>query len=240
MMRIAAIAEIHGNILALESVLRAIDAQRPDLLLIGGGFVLDGPEPAAVLDVVRELEEAGAMVVSGLSDIAVADFDLAPLRASFDIDPDSLDAATQWSHEALGPERVDWLRRLPHERRAWADQTLMLWSQGTRAETSPGSNQTTKGSLPLTDAAIICCAMDHVASIKDRDGKLIINVGSAGYSLSGAPVAWWAVLDFTNGAPNVTLHQVDYDHASVARAIETRGLPGDEVRARQILTGRPR
>ncbi len=54
------------------------------------------------------------VIVSGNTDIAVADFDYAaafPWMA--DGVPDTFRAAAEWAHDALGDERVAWLRRLP-------------------------------------------------------------------------------------------------------------------------------
>ncbi len=45
--------------------------------MIAGDLVLNGPEPAAAVDGIRELEADGALVVQGNTDVAVADFDYA-------------------------------------------------------------------------------------------------------------------------------------------------------------------
>ena len=45
--------------------------------LVAGDLVLNGPDPAGAVDVLRELEADGAAIVSGNTDIAVADFDYA-------------------------------------------------------------------------------------------------------------------------------------------------------------------
>ena len=75
--RIAVISDPHGNAAALEAVSRAVRAAKPDAVFLTGDLVLNGPEPVATLDLVRELEAAGAMVVAGNTDIAVTDFDYA-------------------------------------------------------------------------------------------------------------------------------------------------------------------
>ena len=128
MTRIAALSDVHGNALALEAVLSDIDRARPDVVMVAGDLVLNGPDPAMVVDVLRRLADDGALVIAGNTDIAVADSDYA---AAFpwlqDGVPDAMIAAAEWAHDALGPERVDWLRRLPAERRCRADDdTLVL------------------------------------------------------------------------------------------------------------------
>ena len=135
MPRLAVFSDVHGNVSALEAVRKAVKAAKPEATMIAGDLVLNGPEPAAALDAIREMEQAGAIVIQGNTDVAVADFDYA---AAFpwmtEGVPDSIQAAAEWAHEQLGEERLEWLRRLPAERRIQVDETLVLVCHA-----SPGS-----------------------------------------------------------------------------------------------------
>ena len=136
MTRLAILSDIHGNAIALEAVRKAVTASRPDLILVAGDHALNGPDPAAAIDGLRDLQAAGALIVQGNTDIAVADFDYAAAYPSMnDGVPDAIVDAAEWAHDTLGPQRIDWLRRLPSERR-WRtdDDTLVLVCHG-----SPGS-----------------------------------------------------------------------------------------------------
>ena len=46
-MRIAVIADIHGNLPALEAVLEALDTLQPDQIVVSGDVVDGGPDSAA-------------------------------------------------------------------------------------------------------------------------------------------------------------------------------------------------
>ena len=136
MTRFAILSDVHGNAAALEAVRTAVHASAPDFVAVAGDLVLNGPEPAAAVDLLREMEAAGAVIVSGNTDIAVADFDYAaafPWMA--DGVPDTFAAATEWANDALGDDRVHWLRRLPAERRLRADDGTMVLI----CHASPGS-----------------------------------------------------------------------------------------------------
>ena len=63
--------------LALEAVRAAIRAARPDRSRSPATSSSTGPDPAGAVDVLREMEADGAMIVAGNTDIAVADFDYA-------------------------------------------------------------------------------------------------------------------------------------------------------------------
>jgi hypothetical protein len=116
--RLAVLSDVHGNDLAVAAVRDAIRCGRPRrAILVAGAWALNGPDPAGAVDLLREMEAEGAAIVSGNTDIAVADFDYAaafPWMA--DGVPDTFRAAAEWAHDELGDERLAWLRRLPAER----------------------------------------------------------------------------------------------------------------------------
>jgi 3',5'-cyclic AMP phosphodiesterase CpdA len=60
-MRIALVSDVHGNLTALEAVIADIDRRGPDAVVHGGDLVLMGPEPAQVVDRVRELGWPGVV-----------------------------------------------------------------------------------------------------------------------------------------------------------------------------------
>ena len=82
-MRLASFSDVHGNLSALEAVRAAIAAAAPDVVMVAGDLVLNGPDPAAVVDGLRELEASGALIVQGNTDIAVADFDYSAAFTQF-------------------------------------------------------------------------------------------------------------------------------------------------------------
>lgn len=244
MTRIALLSDIHGNAIALAAVRKAIDAQKPDAVLIAGDHALNGPDPAAAVDAIRELESKGALVVQGNTDIAVADFDYAAAFPWFtDGPPDSFRAAAEWAHEQLGDDRIDWLRRLPAERRLWVDDTLLLVTHASPGSQTAGFDQgldpaATLERLARTDARIVCCGHTHVPEIRDFGWRQIVNDGSAGYVFDGDPTASWALIDIVGDEVTAEIKRAEFDTLAVATAISDRGLPGDVYRAATVRTGK--
>ena len=245
MTRLAALSDIHGNSVALAAVLEEVRASAPDAILIGGDLVLNGPDPAGVVDSLRSLADEGALVVGGNTDIAVADFDYA---AAFpwmtDGVPDAIQDAAEWAHEELGAERVDWLRRLPSERR-WRvdDGTLVLVCHASPGSQTAGFDQSldpavTTERLARTDARVIACGHTHVPEVRDFGWKLIVNDGSAGYVFDGDPTASWALIDIADGEVHAEIRRTTFDVLAVANAISARGLAGDVYRAATVRTGK--
>lgn len=245
MTRLAAISDIHGNATALEAVLKEVARERPDAVLIAGDLVLNGPEPALVIDVLRSLPPATTLIVAGNTDIAAADFDYgAAYPWMQDGVPDAIVAAAEWAHDALGEERVDWLRRLPTERRWRADDdTLVLACHASPGSQTAGFDQELDPNVTLervsrTDARVIVCGHTHIPEIRDLGWKLIVNDGSAGYVFDGDPTASWALIDLEDGEVRAEIHRTAFDALSVANAISARGLAGDVYRAATVRTGR--
>lgn len=244
MARIALFGDVHGNILALEAVRAAVKAARPDAVMIAGDHVLNGPEPAATIDALRELEADGALIVQGNTDIAVADFDYS---AAFpwltEGVPESFRSAAQWAHDAIGPERVDWLRRLPAERRLRTDDTLSLVCHGSPGSQTAGFDQALDPGIVIerlarTDARIVACGHTHLPEVRDFGWKLIVNSGSAGFVFDGDPTASWALIDIDGDEVRAEIRRAEFDVMAVANAISARGLPGDVYRAATVRTGK--
>jgi putative phosphoesterase len=242
--KIAVLSDVHGNAAALDAVRKAIKRTRPDAVLVAGDLAFNGPDPGAAIDGIRELEADGALVVQGNTDIAVADFDYTAAFPWFvDGPPDHFRAAAEWAHEEIGDERLDYLRRLPAERRLWVDGVLLLLCHAAPGSQTAGFDPELDASVLFdrargTDARVICCGHTHVPEIRDMGWKLVVNVGSAGYVFDGDPTASWALIEIDGEEIIPAIQRTDYDVLAVANAISARGLPGDAYRAATVRTGK--
>jgi len=243
--RIAVLSDIHGNLLALEAVLAEIRRDKPDAVLVAGDHVLNGPDPNGAVDALRVLESEGALIVSGNTDIAVGDFDYGAAFPQYqDGVPDVVRAAVEWAHDELGDEQLDWLRRLPAERRTRAaDGTLVLVVHASPGSQTRGFDRALDANViyeraAATDARVICVGHTHMPEVRDLGWKLIVNAGSAGYVFDGDPTASWAMVTVTEGAVDAEIRRTPFDALAVATAISERGLPGDVYRAATVRTGK--
>lgn len=245
MTRFVVMSDVHGNVVALEAIRKALRAEKPDFVAIAGDLVLNGPDPAATVDLLQQMESEGAAIVGGNTDIAVADFDYAAAFPSMiDGVPEAIQAAAEWAHDALGDDRVAWLRRLPSERRLRADDgTMLLVCHASPGSQTAGFDQALEASIVTervsrTDARVIGCGHTHLPEIRDLGWKLIVNDGSAGYVFDGEPTASWARIDVADGEIKAEIKRTEFDVLAVANAISARGLPGDVYRAATVRTGK--
>ncbi len=245
MTRIACLSDVHGNRHALEAVVAAVRAAAPDVVALAGDYAANGADPAGAIDLVRELEAAGALVVGGNTDIAVADGDYGAAYPWFaDGVPESYRTVAEWTADAIGPERLAWLRRLPAERRIRADDgTLILVTHASPGSQTAGFDPSLDPSVILdrlgrTDARVICCGHTHLPEVRDFGWRLVVNDGSAGFAFDGDPSASWALVDVVDGVVTAEIKRVPYDALAAADAVAARGLPGDVYRAATIRTGK--
>jgi putative phosphoesterase len=242
--RLAVFSDVHGNLAALEAVRAAIRKEKPTVTVVAGDLVMNGPDPAAVVDTLRAMEAEGAIVVQGNTDIAVADADYA---AAFPWLPegvsDAVRAVAEWTHDALDDEQLAWLRRLPSERRFRIDGTLVLVTHASPGSQTSGFDReldpsTTLERLARTDARVICCGHTHVPEVREFGWQMIVNGGSAGYVFDGDPTASWGLVTFDGESVGAEIRRSPFDALATSNAISARGLPGDVYRAATVRTGK--
>lgn len=244
MARIAVLSDVHGNAAALDAVRKALRREKPDAVLVAGDHVLNGPAPSEAIDAIRELEAAGALVVQGNTDVAVADFDFGAAFPWYpDGVPDSIRAAAEWAHDEIGDDRLDWLRRLPAERRLAIEDTLVLACHASPGSQTAGFDQGLDPSVTLerisrTDARVIACGHTHLPEVRDFGWKVIVNGGSAGYVFDGDPTASWALVTIEGDEVTAEIRRAEFDTLAVSNALSGRGLPGDVYRAATVRTGK--
>src|SRR5208282_1151560 len=92
------LADIHGQLDALRAVLATAERRSFHKLLVAGDIVFPGPEP---LETWRRLSAAGAVMVQGLSDRAIATVDPTTIRPRTDDERARLERLSA-TREALG------------------------------------------------------------------------------------------------------------------------------------------
>jgi len=245
MTRIAVLSDVHGNLAALDAVTKEIRRGKPDAVLVAGDLVLNGPDPNGCIDALRVLESEGALIVSGNTDIAVGDFDYGSAFPQYqDGVPETVSVAAEWAHDELGDDQLEWLRRLPAERRLrTADDTLVLVVHASPGSQTRGFDQALDANIiferaAATDARVIAVGHTHIPEVRDLGWKIIVNDGSCGYVFDGDPTASWTVIDVDDGNVTAEIRRTEFDAVAVANAISARGLPGDVYRAATVRTGR--
>lgn len=223
-MRVAVLSDIHGNLTAFDAVLADIKQASPDLVLHGGDLADAGSSPREIIDRIRNLGWQGVMGNTDemlIQPTSLEDF------ASQSSAPPALWAAIRQiataTREALGQERLAWLRELP---RITAQETFALahaspngcWQVPAQDATDVDLNAI-YGSL---NKPIVLFGHTHRPSIRGVDAhlKLLINTGSVGLSYDGDPRASYLLLE--DNIPSI--RRVEYDIEKELKALSTCNL----------------
>ena len=209
-MRIAILADIHGNLTALDAVLADLRQQKPDVIYHGGDLPYGGSNPAEVIDcIVHE----GWKGVLGNTDEMLWDSSARPaleasapklkplFRALFDL---CGPATTQM----IGPSRLAWLRALPAELR-FENLALMHASPGNlwRAPMETADDAELETAYGHLNAEIVVYCHIHRPFIRKVGSMTVCNTGSVGAPYDGDPRS--SCLLITDGRP--TIRRVEYD-----------------------------
>jgi diadenosine tetraphosphatase ApaH/serine/threonine PP2A family protein phosphatase len=234
-MRFAAIADVHGNYLALEAVIADIRAQGIDEI-VNLGDMASGPLDARrTMDALMALD---AVHVLGNHD-----------RYLIDRPPAKMGSWDRPAHAQLDADHLNWLRAVPPTR-LFRDRVFLCHATPASdevywLETVLPDGTVRMAPLEAIEAVaegipqrLILCGHSHLArEVRLGDGRLIVNpgsVGSPGYRdvhpfphvmEAGTPDARYAILERTDGIWHATFRQVRYDHDAMAALARRNGQP---------------
>lgn len=229
-MIIGLIADIHGNLQALSTVLRELYAQHVDVVLCAGDLVCYGAHPNHVIAMLRQ---CAIPCVAGNYDAAVAwDLPTAARKPSSPQTEPLKQAALDWTKQEIHSKHRDYLRALPWSMNFQMDgRKLHLLHAGPNyldewlTPEQPDDLANLAASLK-TDVVILGHShQPFVHSVVDALGHktLFVNPGSVGRSLDGDTRAAYALLDTTAG--KAQLRRVAYDLDIAVQAIFRSGMP---------------
>lgn len=214
-MRVAALSDIHGNLPALEAVLREVEREGVDAIVVSGDTI-SGPWPAEVLE---RLVAVDALVVRGNADRHVLDSDRGQE------DPEA--ALAGWCREALGPDRLAVAAGWPVTREVDVDglgRLLLCHSTPSSDEviyTRITPDEEVAELLAGVAANVVVSGHTHIQFDRRLPGGLrVVNPGSVGLPYEGTRGAYWAIL-----GPDVEHRRTEYDVDAAVRAIRALGAP---------------
>src|SRR3990172_8888857 len=109
-MRLAIFADIHGNLVALETALKEIEKDAVDGFIVAGDMVA-GPNPVEVIDWLRRLD---ALMIRGNNESYVLQFDSGDAPGWWYTAHQW--SSTLWNYRRLDRETLDFLKDLPEQR----------------------------------------------------------------------------------------------------------------------------
>lgn len=244
--RLAVIADIHGNREGFQAVLADVAARGCDRIALLGDIVGYGPDPEWCVDKCADLVAAGAICLKGNHDAAIADGGAAMNG--------NARRAIDWTRGRLSAAQAGFLAGLPLA--ADWEGTLLTHA----SPEAPGewiyvtSDIKATGALRTARARVALCGHVHVPALYSADMGGVVRehrvkagvalpllpsrrwlavIGSAGQPRDRNPAAGWALYDAARG--ELTFRKTPYDCGRTALKVRAAGLP--EALALRLLSG---
>lgn len=221
MTRLAILADIHGNMPALEAVLDDLAGQLVDEVLIGGDLVGRGPEGSRV---VARIQELGFPCIGGNHEDYLLGFRHREVPDEWWETEEW--AAARWMAAELSEDAVQYITDLPFS----ITRPGLCLVHGTPDSNRDGIGPWTRdgeleGYLAGVEERVLVCAHTHRAMVRELGGRLVINVGSVGLPFNNDPRAQYAIV--SSGGRfgwRAELRQVEYDRQRFYEIYEASGF----------------
>ena len=241
-MRLAILADIHGNLPALEAVLADVEQQQVDRILVAGDTV-DGPYPVETL---QALLARRSWLIRGNREKYLLAYDSGDVPPTWHIGGQY--ASLRWTFQRLDREMLDFIASLPEQgtfdpQRAAAIRVVHGAPQGVSALLLPDRDPdllrlfdqvgltdlgyrhiTLDEALAATHQAVLICGHSHMAWQQQCDGRLVLNPGSVGAPLNGDTRAQYALLTWQDGRWQAEHRAIGYDLGRIRAAYQESGL----------------
>jgi len=231
-MKIALIADIHGNIVALDAVLAAIEAERPDRVVCLGDVAAKGPAPAQVID--RLIGRDWIFIMGNTDEWMLSPMDEKPASERDRL----LIASAHWGFDQLDERQRAFIAAFRPNAAIELGAGQLLGYHG-----SPDSNVTSI--LPQNPeseldrllnpwpAHVYAGAHTHVRMLRPHHASLVVNPGSVGMASASRPngedrlvaQAEFAFLEASAAGIRVDFRAIELDRAALVESVRTSATP---------------
>jgi putative phosphoesterase len=229
-MRLGLIADVHGNLLALDAVVEELHAEGVDELLCLGDVAV-GPQPVATLE---RIEELGCPVVMGNWD----SYFLNGFPGQRSELGRTLVEMGAWWAEQLTPEARATIKRFEGSvERPLENGARMLAVHGSPRSFEDFIFPTTPDDeveemLDGARAPLMLAGHTHFPMLRRHEEMLLVNPGSVGLPFTGpgpvmriCPWAEYAILEIEDGRWSVDHRRTDFDVEAHLALIRSSGMP---------------
>ena len=241
-MKIAVLSDIHGNLLALESVLEDIKSKECEKILFLGDYALAGPEPSDTVNFCMSLfHHDNIEMIQGNTDKMIAEYsdelysklsEAAPIMAN----------ALKQEAETLSKNQLEFLNNLPEKKELEIDGVKILMVHGSPRR----NNEDILPDTPLkqveemlkgVDADLILCGHTHIpCGFQTNTRQTVVNDGSVGRPFTSNPESCYVIITtLGNGSFEVEHNFVKYDNYQASKILGARTFEGADKLAQMLL-----
>ncbi len=229
-MKIAALADIHGNYQALVTVIDHLERWKPDLVMVLGDIINRGPRSRDCLHLVQEkTQSASWLVIRGNHEGYVLAFEDPNFsRSGLEFE---LRKIIFWTYQSLSTDEIIAVKQLPEQidlilAGKQVVKAVHASTAGDRVGIYPNSSESDLDHLVDPEADLFLVGHTHQPLIRDYQGTTVINVGSVGLPFDGDTRAAYAQISYTGNHWRGEICRVKYDlESSKKDFFETGFIP---------------
>ena len=229
-MRIAIIADIHGNLHALDAVLAELEQHNIDRLIVNGDSVNRNPNSPKVLERLQSLNSPKAELVLGNHDDLMCLWKSRSAKLPNEWFDDPFWLGTSWVVDQLENDGwLDLLATLPMTIRIEDAQAGdVLISHGSPRHYREGygrflSDEDVSEIAQLYPADIYIGSHTHRTMTRNFGKHQMVNTGAVGTPFNGDPRAQYILLTKVDDAWQIDFQAVPYDRKAAIQTFETSG-----------------
>lgn len=239
-MKIAVISDIHGNMQALEAVLKDIKNEDCEKIFCLGDLAMAGPEPIKAILKIKELYDNGTLeLIQGNTDEMIGDYDKFGelVKSKFPVMGNALEDDVR----IIPDDLKTFLNNLPKQKELTIEGIKFLLVHG-----SPRRNdENISPDLPIeqieemlegVDADVILCGHTHIpCGYQTNKKQTVVNDGSVGRPFTPEPKACYVIIEANKGNLEIKHKFIDYDKQTASEILSKRNFEGADKLAKILI-----
>lgn len=237
-MKIAILADIHANFIALQTVAEHMARWQPDRVIVAGDIVNRGPRSRDCLEFIQHKQQTEDWrVVKGNHEDYVISFDrpeTTPQGVLFDIFQ-----VANWSYQQLNGH-VKALRAMPFQVSvagpAGGELRVVHASMlSNRNGIFPNTSEAHLRKKIEPPPAVMGVGHTHIPLVRTIDNTLVVNAGAVGLPFDGDPRASYAQVQWQAGGWSAEIVRLEYDRRRAEQDFFDTGFMADGGPLAQLI-----
>ncbi len=220
-MKIAVLADIHGNLTAFNAVLKKIRELKIDKIIVAGDHISDCPSPTQVLDILMSPE---FICIKGNRENYILSEDSETLWPNYR----QMDSIS-WTKNQLNKKHMDWIENLEEQRVINFDHCDSIRvvhgsTDDIHEHLYKEKPERLQEVLNCIDEKVLICGHSHLPWSINIGDRLVVNPGSVGVSFNNSVTADFVVLNWQKNNWDANHISVPYNIEELKHDFITSGL----------------
>ncbi len=245
-MKVAVISDIHGNMQALEAVMKDINNRGCEKIFVLGDYAMAGPEPVQAVQYFMDKQiDNSYTMIQGNTDLMIADYSENTYDMLKENAPIMAEALRNDSELLYDSEKI-FLKNLPTQLEIELDGIKILLTHGSPRRNNEDILPTTpieeiEKMLENVSADVVLCGHTHLpCGFQTSSKKTVVNVGSIGRPFTPEPKSCYLTIDILDGKCVFEHHFVEYDKNMASEILRKRRFFGADKLADMLLNPKER